>query len=110
MPKLAGRERPCASRATFGLSRLNKVFKVIPTNGYHRRVRRELVLWAISGERLISSRTGWVANSTDATPYELLTRTQPRKSSFPTCCPTPAGRTCREPGALVHRPVRVRRN
>jgi hypothetical protein len=25
------------------------VFKVIPTNGYHRRVRRELVLWAISG-------------------------------------------------------------
>jgi hypothetical protein len=52
MPKLKELEWPCASRATFGLSRLNKVFKVIPTNGYHRCVRRELVLWAISGDQL----------------------------------------------------------
>jgi hypothetical protein len=37
---------------------VDKEFKVIPTDGSHRRVRLELLLVEISGGRLTSSRTG----------------------------------------------------
>ena len=68
MPKLAGPEGLCPTRGKFNVSRVDRALKVIPTEGSHRRVRRELLLCEISGGRLTSSRTGWVPNLTDATP------------------------------------------
>jgi hypothetical protein len=38
--------------------KVDRVFKVIPTDGGHRRVRLELLLAEISGGQLTSSRTG----------------------------------------------------
>ena len=42
--------------------RVERAFKVIPTDGCHRRVRRERLHGEISSGRLTSSRTGWVPN------------------------------------------------
>jgi hypothetical protein len=64
MPKLVEPQRPCSKRRTFDVSRVDKALKVIPTDGCHRCVRRELELCEISGGRLTSSRTGWVPNHT----------------------------------------------
>jgi hypothetical protein len=38
--------------------KVDKEFKVIPTDGSHRHVRLELLLAEISGGQLTSSRTG----------------------------------------------------
>jgi hypothetical protein len=56
---------------------VDRALKVIPTEGCHRSVRRELLLCEISGGRLTSSRTGWVPNLTEATPDERLPRIGP---------------------------------
>ncbi len=48
--------------------KVDKAFKVSPTDGSHRRVRLELLLAEISGGRLTSSRTGWVPNGLHDTP------------------------------------------
>src|SRR5271156_2299810 len=68
MPKLAEPEDSCSTRGTFNVSRVDRALKVVPTEGSHRRARRELLLCEISGGRLTSSRTGWVPNFTDTTP------------------------------------------
>ncbi|MET0698895.1 MAG: hypothetical protein ABWY93_04450 [Mycobacterium sp.] len=58
IPKLGGSAplRPMAEENEG--ENVDKEFKVIPTDGSHRRVRLELLLAEISGGRLISSRTG----------------------------------------------------
>src|SRR5271163_2491845 len=38
MPKLAEPQRPCPTRGTFDVSRVERALKVIPTDGCHRRV------------------------------------------------------------------------
>src|ERR1700675_4110268 len=68
MPKFAEPERLCSTRRTFGVSRVARVLKVIPTDGCHRHVRRERLLWEISSGRLTSSRTGCVSNPAHVTP------------------------------------------
>ena len=77
MPKLAEPQRPCRTRGAFDVSRVDTALKVIPTVGCHRRVRRELLLFEISGGQLTSSRTGWIPNSTDTTRDERLPRIEP---------------------------------
>src|ERR1700738_3990552 len=72
MPKLAEPQGPCPTRGTFDISRVDRVLKVIPAEGCHRRVRRELLLCEISGGRLTSSRTGWGPKLIKATPDERL--------------------------------------
>ena len=56
---------------------MDGAFKVILTDGCHRRDRLERLLGEISGGRLISSRTGWVPNVIDATPNGRLRRSEP---------------------------------
>jgi hypothetical protein len=53
MPKLARPQRPCSTRLSFGNSRADRALKVIPTDGCHRHVGRELMLFKISGGQLI---------------------------------------------------------
>jgi hypothetical protein len=72
MPKLAEPEGPCPTRAAFDVSRVDRALKVIPTDGCHRRVRRELLLCEISGGRLTSFQTGWIPNLIDTTRDERL--------------------------------------
>ena len=67
------------------------MLKVIPTEGCHRRVRRELLLCEISGGRLTSSRTGWVPNLTEATPDERLPRIEPGQDAQADGVPTDTG-------------------
>ena len=54
MPKLggAGKSLTRIKGNVERLANVDKVFKVIPTGGCHRRVRRERLLGAISGRRL----------------------------------------------------------
>jgi hypothetical protein len=77
MPKLAEPQGPCPTRETVDVSRVDSALKVIPTEGCHLGVRRELLLCEISGGRLTSSRTGWVPNLTEVTPDERLPRIGP---------------------------------
>jgi hypothetical protein len=64
---------------------------VIPTDGCHRRVRRELLLCEISGGQLTSSRTGWVPNPTDTTRDERLPRSEPGQDAQADGVPTDTG-------------------
>src|SRR5271167_168579 len=91
MPKLAEPREPCPTRGTFGVSRVDRALKVIPTEGCHRSVRCELLLWEISGGRLTSSRTGWVPNQTEATPDERLPRIGPGQDTQADGLPTDTG-------------------
>src|SRR5271156_2309933 len=45
MPKLAEPQRPCLIGGAVEISRVDGALKVIPTDGCHRRVRRELLLF-----------------------------------------------------------------
>jgi hypothetical protein len=91
MPKLVEPQGPCPTRETFDVSRVDRALKVIPTEGCHRRVRRELLLCEISGGRLTSSRTGWVPNLTDATPDERIPRIEPGQDAQADAVPTDTG-------------------
>src|SRR5271166_118334 len=77
MPKLAGPEGSCPTSGVCDVARVDRALKVIPTDGCHRCVRRELLLCEISGGRLTSSRTGWVPNLTEDTPDDRLSRIEP---------------------------------
>jgi hypothetical protein len=61
VPKLAEPERPCPTGRRLDVSTADRAFKVIPMDGCHRCVRRELLLCEISGGQLTSFRTGWVS-------------------------------------------------
>jgi len=77
MPKLAEPERPCPTRGTSDVSRVDRALKVIPTDGCHRCVRRELVLCEISGGQVTSLRTSWVPSCAGTTRDERLPRVEP---------------------------------
>ena len=70
---------------------VDKALKVIPTDGCHRCVRRELELCEISGGRLTSSRTGWVPNLTEGTPDDRLSRIEPGQDAQGDGVPTDTG-------------------
>src|ERR1700722_5089630 len=83
MPKLAEPKGPCPTRGAFDVSRVDRALKVIPTDGCHRRVRRELLLCEISGGRLTSFRTGWIPNLIDTTRDERLPARSRERSARP---------------------------
>jgi hypothetical protein len=64
---------------------------VIPTDGCHRRVRRELLLCEISGGQLTSFRTGWIPNLTHTTRDERLPRIEPGQDAQADGVPTDTG-------------------
>src|SRR5271168_1482541 len=88
MPKLGEPERPCPTRGAFDASRVDRALKVIPTDGCHRRVGRELLLFEINGGQLTSSRTGWVPNPTDTTRDDRLPRIEPGQDAQADGVPT----------------------
>src|SRR5271156_2238178 len=91
MPKLADPEGPCPTGSAFEVSRVDRALKVIPTDGCHRRVRRELLLCEISGGQLTSFRTGWVPNLTHTTRDERLPRIEPGQDAQADGVPTDTG-------------------
>ena len=91
MPKLAKPREPWPTRGTFDVSRVDRALKVIPTEGFHRSVRCELLLCEISGGRLTSSRTGWVPNLIEATRNERLPRIGPGQDPQADGLPTNTG-------------------
>lgn len=52
MPKLGERENPWPTTGPVNDGSVDKVSKVVPTRGCHRRVRRERLLGAVSSEEL----------------------------------------------------------
>src|ERR1700752_1945804 len=62
MLKLGAPENPRPTTGNADDERAESVNKVIPTDGCHRRVRRERLLGAVSGGAADSSRTSWVPN------------------------------------------------
>jgi hypothetical protein len=90
-PKLAESEGRCRTRAAFDVSRVHRALKVIPTDGCHGRVRRELLLCEISGGRPISFRTGWIPNPPDTTRDERLPRIEPSQDAQADGVPTDTG-------------------
>src|SRR5271167_2701014 len=98
MPKLAEPQLPCPTCALFGASRVDRELKVIPTDGCHRHVGRERMLFKISGGQLTSSRTGWIPNVTEFTRDEQLSRVGPSQDPQPNGVPadTGVGTLCRE--------------
>jgi len=67
---------------------VDRALKVIPTDGCHRRVRRELLLCEISGGRLTSFRTGWIPNLIDTTRDERLPCIEPGQDAQADGVPT----------------------
>ena len=86
MAKLAGPERPCPTRGTFDVSKVDRTLKVIPTDGCHRLVRRELALYKISGGQLISSGTGWAPTLPTLHPVTGYRALSPARMRRPTAC------------------------
>ena len=76
------------TRGAFDVSRVDRALKVIPPDGCHRRVRRELLLFEISGGQLTSSRTGWVPNPIDTTRDERIARSEPGRDAQADGVPT----------------------
>jgi hypothetical protein len=70
---------------------VDRALKVIPTEGCHRRVRRELLLCEISGGRLTSSGTGWVPNLSKTTRDERLPRIEAGQDAQADAVPTDTG-------------------
>ncbi|BBX65469.1 hypothetical protein MSAS_46430 [Mycobacterium saskatchewanense] len=85
MPKRVASEEPWPARRIFDASkdasRVGGALKVIPTDGCHRCVRRELTLYEIGGGRLTSSRAGWVPNVLRLHPGDWPPRLEPGRDA-----------------------------